>query len=75
MALNIAKRIRNEHFIYGWQQDPSEEYYQYIYYFQYKDKQVSFHNDILYKKVPEFKGQWIGYKNESFPFNLRIVKT
>ena len=74
LALNIAKKIRDENFSYGWALDPSQEYYKYIYYFQYKDKQVSFHSKRLYSNYPKFKGQWIGYRDDDFPFKLHEIK-
>ncbi|MFX1499977.1 MAG: hypothetical protein ACFFDH_03330 [Promethearchaeota archaeon] len=74
LALHIAKKITNKGFSYGFQEDPATNFYPYIYYFQVNDKQVSFHNEVLYSDCPEFKGKWIGYKNRTFPFNLREIK-
>lgn len=74
IALDIAKNIKLSGFSYGWQEDPSEPHFCYIYYFQFKDKQVSFHSPKLYQDVPQFKGRWIGYRNDSFPFDLRKMK-
>lgn len=68
LALNIAKRIQNDHFSYGYQTDPANSYHHYIYYFQIGDKQVSFHNSFLYSNCPKFEGKWIGFRNERFPF-------
>jgi len=72
LALNIAKKISNPDFKYGWGEDPAAINYEYVYYFQLGSKQVSFHSDELYLGVPEFKDMWIGYKNERFPFKLHI---
>lgn len=74
LALQIAKKITNKEFSYGVQEDPAANFYPYIYYFQVQKKQVSFHSEILYSDCPEFKGKWIGYKNRTFPFNLREIK-
>lgn len=68
IALEIAQKVKNPHFSYGWQEDPNESFHCYVYYFQLGTKQVSFHDAILYPSVPEFEGQWVGYRNESFPF-------
>jgi len=74
-ALDIAKTIENKHFSYGFQEDPNETFYRYIYYFEIEDQgQVSFHSDKLYLEVPLFSGEWIGIRNEIFPFNLKEVK-
>jgi hypothetical protein len=74
LALNISKNIKNHHFSFGWQEDPGTINFEYVYYFQFKNKQVSFHSDKLYLDVPEFEGQWIGHPNETFPFDLRVIK-
>jgi len=74
LALDIAKKIKYDDFSYGWQLDPNQSNYKYIYYFQYKDKQVSFHSNRLYPYCLEFKEQWIGYRNERFPFKLHEIK-
>ena len=70
LALIIAEKIKNDDFNYGWQEDPDQQYHQYIYYFQLGKKQVSFHSDRLILKCPEFKGKWICYKNLSFPLKV-----
>jgi len=71
LALKIAKNIKNDNFTYGYQTDPGNSYHHYIYYFQLGKNQVSFHNSFLFSDCPKFKGQWIGYRNECFPFKLR----
>lgn len=68
LVLNIAAKVKNENFSFGFQWDPDELYYPIIYYFQFGDKQVSFHSNYEKEGVPKFQGQWIGYRNESFPF-------
>jgi len=45
--------------------------FEFVYYFQIGNKQVSFHSNIEYSNCPEFKGNWIGHRNESFPFKLK----
>lgn len=70
LALNIAKAIRDDNFQYGFQVDPGRPDHMIIYYFQLGKKQVSFHSDITYNDVPEFKGKWNGKRNESFPFRI-----
>lgn len=74
LALEIAKKIKNKEFSYGWQEDPSQSYHQYIYYFQLGNKQVSFHSNKLILNCPEFQGAWIGYRNSSFPFKIPKTK-
>jgi hypothetical protein len=74
LALDIAKKIKNNDFSFGWQEDPGAINFEYVYYFQFREKQVSFHSDQLYLGVPEFEGQWIGEINETFPFDLRAIK-
>ena len=74
-ALDIAKTIQNRLFSYGFQEDPNESYHNYIYYFEIEDQgQVSFHSNKLYPEIPLFQGEWIGFKNERFPFNLKQIK-
>lgn len=68
LALDIAKKISNEEFNYGWQEDPKQSYHPYIYYFQIGSRQISFHSNQLRLDCPEFQGTWIGYRNEKFPF-------
>ncbi len=70
LALDIAKKIKIKEFSYGWQEDPTQSYHQYIYYFQLGNKQVSFHSSKLIIECPEFQGVWIGYRNETFPFKI-----
>ncbi|MBD3212360.1 MAG: hypothetical protein GF311_07115 [Candidatus Lokiarchaeota archaeon] len=74
IALDIAKKIKHEHFSFGWQEDPGTINFEYVYYFQFREKQISFHSPQLYPNVPEFEGQWIGNINETFPFDLRSIK-
>lgn len=71
IALRIAANIRNDNFFYGFQEDPGTQKYNYIYYFQFGTKQVSFHSPTLYSNVPKFEGKWNGIRNQKFPFRLR----
>ena len=74
-ALDIAKTIQNTHFSYGYQEDPYETYYCYVYYFEIEDQgQISFHSNKLYPEVPLFPGEWIGNINEAYPFHLKQIK-
>ncbi len=73
LALRVAKKIRRKDFLYGWNEDPRQLFHNYIYYFQFGKKQVSFHSDVLVLECPEFQGAWIGYRNESFPFKLKAI--
>jgi hypothetical protein len=76
IALEIAKDINYSFFLYGYDEDPWNDYHHYIYYFEIKNLgQLSFHSSILFNNVPEFTGKWIGKINEKFPFNLRDVKS
>jgi len=68
LALDIAEKVKNEAFSYGYQTDPANSYHHYIYYFQLDNKQVSFHSERLFSDCPKFEGKWIGYRNETFPF-------
>lgn len=71
IALNIAKNIDIDNFKYGWGEDPGTINFEYVYYFELGAKQVSFHSSVLYDDVPEFRGNWIGYRNQTFPFKVR----
>ncbi len=71
LALDIARKIKKNEFSYGWQEDPKQSYHQYIYYFQLGKNQVSFHSSELILDIPEFQGNWIGYKNEMFPLKIK----
>ncbi|HEC38082.1 hypothetical protein LCGC14_1158710 [marine sediment metagenome] len=73
LALSIAKKVRRKDFLYGWKEDPQQSFHNYIYYFQFGKKQVSFHSDELVLECPEFQGEWIGYRNETFPFKLNVI--
>ena len=73
LALDIAKKITNEEFSYGWQEDPKQSYQQYLYYFQIGSNQISFHSNELRLDCPEFRGVWIGYRNLSFPFKMSKI--
>lgn len=75
IALDIAKEIQFPFFSYGFQEDPSESYYDVVYYFEIeKLGQISFHSSYLHNDVPEFPGKWTGIRNQNFPFGLRGVK-
>jgi len=74
LALEIAAKIKNKDFSYGWQEDPGAINFEYVYYFQLGKKQVSFHSAELYLDAPEFHGKWIGYRNERFPMGLSQIK-
>lgn len=74
MALDIAKTIENKHFSYGFQEDINSINFEYVYFFQIFDKQVSFHSDRLHGDIPDFEGKWNGIRNDKFPFTMNIVK-
>lgn len=71
IALDIAKEVRYKQFSYGWEEDVHAINYEYVYYFQLKDKQVSFHSSKLYLDVPEFQGTWTGIRNTDFPLKIK----
>jgi len=74
MALDIAKNIENKHFSYGFQEDINTINFEYIYFFQILDKQVSFHSDRLHRDIPDFEGKWNGIRNDKFPFTMNLIK-
>jgi len=76
-ALEIAKNIKHGQFKFGYGIDDFEKIfsdYKYVYYFEIAGNQVSFHSDLFYEDIPEFKGKWIGKRNKRFPFDLRRIK-
>jgi len=76
LALAISNKIKYPFFKHGYQEDPLNSYHNIIYYFEIENMgQVSFHNSYLFEDVPAFSGEWIGIKNETFPFDLRKVKS
>ena len=75
LALEISKKIKTPFFNYGYQEDPLNSYHKIIYFFEIeKVGQVSFHSNILFLEVPVFSGEWIGFQNIKFPFDLRKIK-
>lgn len=78
IALDIAKEVSKteiEWFDYGVEEDEHEEsIFKYIYYFEFKDIQISFHSDILYSNVPKFNKEWNGINNESFPIRITQIR-
>jgi len=77
-CLNLSKIINHPRFSFGFTRDDnvdSFDPFHYIYYFQIGKFQISFHSPYLYDGIPKFKKKWIGVKNESFPFDLRKIKS
>ncbi|MFX1453779.1 MAG: hypothetical protein ACFFDB_00255 [Promethearchaeota archaeon] len=68
IAIQFAKNIKVSYFSYGWTEDLECEYAPYIYYFQIKNLQVSFHSKKLIDNCPEFPYEWVGYRNLTYPF-------
>lgn len=79
-SLDIARNVINKHFTYGYLIDETAEEegdpFKYVYYFQIKQYQVSFHSHVCpyQEKIPLFQGEWIGQRNKRFPFDLRRLK-
>jgi len=69
----FAKQVRRKDFLYGWKEDPQQLFHNYIYYFQFGKKQVSFHSGKLILGCQEFQGEWIGHRNETFPFKINVI--
>jgi len=73
-VLELASKINNPNFNYGWQFDPEKKNYPNIYYFQIGKLQVSFHHYKKYENCPDFEGTWIGYELEEYPIKLNEIK-
>ncbi len=67
-ACDLARKIKAPFFQWGYQMSSLGDWKSHpiILYFQFGDKQCSFHCDLTCP-MPRFKGKWIGVRNEEFP--------